>query len=271
MAALRVGVAGVGGRMGVMIAVDVLNRPETSLSAGSARPGSANEGKDIGAIAGSEPLGVAATSDPAELLGSSDVVIDFTLPAQTVALAEQSAAGPRVPLVIGTTGLSSNDEAALEAASRSVPIVFAPNMSLGVTILNALVEQVAATLGEEYDIEIVEMHHGRKIDAPSGTAVSLGRAAARGRGGNLDEMAVWSREGHTGAREAGKIGFATLRGGDVVGEHTVIFAGPGERVEIGHKAAGRHIFAGGAVRAALWLAGREPGLYTMRDVLGLSG
>ncbi len=270
MAALRVGVAGIGGRMGVMIALDVLNRPETSLSAGSARPGSANEGKDLSAFVGGDPLNVTATSDPAKLLADSDVVIDFTLPAQTIALAERSAAGPAVPLVIGTTGLSADEEAALSAAAQSVPIVFAPNMSLGVTILNALVEQVAATLGDDYDIEIVEMHHGRKIDAPSGTAVGLGRAAARGRGGNLDNMAVWSREGHTGARETGKIGFATLRGGDVVGEHTVIFAGPGERVEIGHKAAGRHIFAGGAVRAALWLAGRKPGLYTMRDVLGLS-
>jgi 4-hydroxy-tetrahydrodipicolinate reductase len=172
-------------------------------------------------------------------------------------------------LVIGTTGLAPAETAAIEGFARQTPIVWAPNMSLGVNLLLGLVEQVAASLGPDWDIEIVEMHHRNKVDAPSGTALGLGRAAAKGRGVVLDEVAVRSRDGLTGAREAGTIGFATLRGGDVIGDHTVVFAGNSERVELTHKATDRRVFAKGAVRAALWLRGKPAGLYGMKDVLGL--
>ncbi|MGB1026163.1 MAG: 4-hydroxy-tetrahydrodipicolinate reductase, partial [Rhodospirillaceae bacterium] len=172
-------------------------------------------------------------------------------------------------LVIGTTGLDDTQQGLVADASRTVPVLQAPNMSIGVNLLFALTQKVAAILGEEYDIEIVEMHHRRKVDAPSGTALGLGRAAAEGRGVNLASMSDRVRDGHTGAREAGRIGFATLRGGDVVGDHSVIFAADGERVELTHKAANRSIFASGAVRAALWLENQPPGLYSMLDVLDL--
>ena len=173
-------------------------------------------------------------------------------------------------LVVGTTGLDANTQAAVEAAAKSAPLVQAPNMSLGVNLLMALVEQAAAKLGPEaYDIEIVEMHHRHKVDAPSGTALGLGEAAAKGRGVDLSDARVSVRDGHTGPREEGTIGFATLRGGDVAGDHTVIFAAEGERLELGHRASNRGVFAQGALRAALWAAGKQPGLYSMKDVLGL--
>jgi len=171
--------------------------------------------------------------------------------------------------IIGTTGLTAEHEAALELASRHCQVVYAPNMSVGVNLLLALTEKVAAVLGDDYDIEVVEMHHRHKVDAPSGTALGLGKAAAKGREIAHGEAAVYAREGHTGARPAGKIGYATLRGGDVVGEHTVIFAGDGERIEIGHRASDRKIFAAGAIRAAIWARKQDYGLYSMRDVLGL--
>ena len=209
------------------------------------------------------------TDDLAAVL-ACDVAIDFTQPEATLAYAARAAAHG-TSLVIGTTGLNAEQEAALAEHARSTAIVYAPNMSLGVNLLLAVVEQVSAALDDAWDIEIVEMHHNRKVDAPSGTALGLGRAAATGRGRVFDEVAVLSREGMTGPREQGQIGFATLRGGDVIGDHTVVFAGAGERVEIGHKASGREVFAAGAVRAARWAAGREPGLYSMRDVLGIGG
>ena len=264
----RVGVAGVGGRMGGMLVRQTLETPGAVLAAGSVRPGSADEGRDVGEICALGALGVAATGDPAALFAASDAVIDFTLPGAVAAHAAAAGAAG-TPWIVGTTGLDAAGEAALERAARTAPVVFAPNMSLGVNLLFALVEQVARALDESFDIEIVEMHHNRKIDAPSGTALGLGRAAARGRGVDFAEAAVLSREGHTGAREPGRIGFAALRGGDVVGDHSVVFAGPGERVEIAHRAAGRHIYAAGAVRAARWATGRAPGLYDMADVLGL--
>ena len=203
------------------------------------------------------------------MFAAADVVIDFTVPAATATHAAM-AAQAGTAMVIGTTGLSAEQQAAVDAAAAKVPVVQAGNMSLGVNLLVGLAKQAAAILGPDYDIEVVEMHHKHKIDAPSGTALMLGKAAAEGRGIDHDASAVMSREGHTGPRPDGTIGYATLRGGDVVGDHTVIFAGPAERIELTHRAGGRDIFARGAVRAALWCEGKAPGLYSMRDVLGLS-
>ncbi len=265
--ALAVGVFGSTGRMGRMVTKAVTDADGMTVKKAADRPGSAHLGADIGDLAGVGALGVAVTDDVDAVLGV-DVAIDFTLPEATLTHAARAAASG-TPLVIGTTGLSNAQEAILAEHARTTAIVYAPNMSLGVNLLLAVVEQVSAALDEAWDIEIVEMHHNRKVDAPSGTALGLGRAAAKGRGRSFDDVAVLSREGHTGAREQGQIGFATLRGGDVIGDHTVIFAGAGERVEIGHKASGRDVFAAGAVRAARWVAGRAPGLYTMRDVLGI--
>ncbi|MEQ8586541.1 MAG: 4-hydroxy-tetrahydrodipicolinate reductase [Thalassobaculaceae bacterium] len=266
--ALRVGIFGSTGRMGRMVARAVAEADGMTVAAGADRPGSADLGADLGLLAGLGSLGVAVTDQIDTVLGT-DVAIDFTLPDATLAHAGRAAA-LGTPLVIGTTGLSAEQEAELARHAETTAIVYAPNMSQGVTLLLSVVEQVAAALDDAWDIEIVEMHHNRKVDAPSGTALGLGRAAARGRGRTFEDVSVLSREGETGPRERGQIGFATLRGGDVVGDHTVIFAGAGERIEIGHKAGGREVFASGALAAARWVAGRQPGLYTMRDVLGLA-
>ena len=196
-------------------------------------------------------------------------MIDFTAPAATTAYAELAAQN-QVIHVIGTTGLGADHIAAIERAARHTAVVFAPNMSLGVTLLTGLVEQVARALDADYDIEVLEMHHRRKVDAPSGTALALGRAAAAGRQAALDDVAQKVRDGHTGARRRGDIGFATLRGGDVVGDHTVIFAAEGERIELTHKASSREVFARGAIKAALWARDKGAGLYGMKDVLGLA-
>ena len=267
MAEVRIAIAGAAGRMGRMLAAEVARTPGAVVTAGSEPAGSNATGGDIGELAGIGRSGVAVTTDPSVLFDRADVAIDFTAPAATVAHAALAAAAGK-GLVIGTTGLSAGDRQAIAAAAAGAPIVLAPNMSLGVNLLMALVEQVAATLDPDYDIEIVEMHHRHKVDAPSGTALGLGEAAARGRGMRLEDAGVRARDGHTGARERGTIGFAALRGGDVVGDHTVVFAAGGERLELTHRAASREIYARGAVRAALWLAGRPPGLYDMMDVLG---
>lgn len=264
---LGVGVFGSTGRMGRMVTKAVTDADGMAVVAGADRAGSADIGADLGVLAGVGSLGVMVT-DRIDAALAGDVAIDFTLPAATLAHAARAAA-LKTPLVVGTTGLSAEQEAELAEHARSTAIVYAPNMSLGVNLLLALIERVSASLDDGWDIEIVEMHHNRKVDAPSGTAIGLGRAAAKGRGRAFDDVAVLSREGHTGPREKGQIGFATLRGGDVIGEHTVIFAGAGERVEIGHRASGREVFAAGAVRAARWVAGRPAGLYTMRDVLAI--
>jgi 4-hydroxy-tetrahydrodipicolinate reductase len=267
MAGTRIGIAGCGGRMGRMLVAEIAGTEGAVLAGGiDTAPGIA--GSDLGALAAIGPAGILAGSDPARLLESCDVVIDFTIPAATMRLAGL-AAGSGTAMVIGTTGLDAAQTAAVEAAARRIAIVTAPNFSLGVNLLLGLVEQAAARLGPDYDIEIVEMHHRLKLDAPSGTALGLGQAAARGRGRALDEIRAGARDGITGPRAAGTIGMAALRGGDVVGDHIVVFAGIGERVELSHKAADRRIFARGAVRAALWLAGRPPGRYGMNDVLGL--
>ena len=263
----RIGVFGANGRMGRMLVKAIGENPDTTLVAAGVRAGSADLGADSGSLAGLPATGLATTDRIAEIL-AADVAIDFTLPDATLVHAA-AAAEAGTPFVTGTTGLSAGQEAGLARLAARVPLVYAPNMSVGVNLLLALVERVAATLGEPWDIEIVEMHHNRKVDAPSGTAVGLGRAAAQGRGRRFEDVAVLSREGHTGPRIPGQIGFATMRGGDMIGEHTVVFAGPAERIELGHRAGGRHIFANGAVAAARWTAGRQPGLYSMRDVLGV--
>jgi 4-hydroxy-tetrahydrodipicolinate reductase len=239
-----------------------------TLSGGLEPKGSPHVGADMGALAGLGQLGVPITDDPLALFTRIDGIVDFTVPAASVALCEL-AAQARIVHVIGTTGIDAAGEAKIGAAARHARIVKSGNMSLGVNLLAALVKKVAAALGEDFDIEVLEMHHRHKIDAPSGTALLLGKAAAEGRGIDLKARSIRARDGHTGARPSGDIGFATLRGGSVVGEHTVMFAGPAERIELTHKAESRDIFARGAVKAALWAIDKKPGLYSMADVLGL--
>ncbi|MCP5365762.1 MAG: 4-hydroxy-tetrahydrodipicolinate reductase [Hyphomicrobiales bacterium] len=265
---MRIGITGCAGRMGRMLVETVLATDGVTLAGGTESPNHAVLGADLGALAGRAPTGLIVTDDVAGLCSAADVIIDFTAPAASARHA-QLAAQSGVAFVCGTTGLDGGQKAALKTASGVIPVVFAANMSVGVNLLQGLTRRVAALLGEDYDIEIVEMHHKHKADAPSGTALALGQAAADGRRIALDTASVRVRDGHTGPRADGSIGFATLRGGDVVGEHTVIFAGPGERIELSHKAASRTIFANGAVRAAKWIAGRPAGLYSMHDVLGL--
>jgi 4-hydroxy-tetrahydrodipicolinate reductase len=232
------------------------------------RAGHAWIGQDVGVAMGGPEMGVRVTDDPLEAFVDAQAVIDFTAPAATVEFAAL-AAQARAVHVIGTTGLAGADLAKIEAAARHAVIVRAGNMSLGVNLLVRLTQKVAAALDEDFDIEIVEAHHRAKVDAPSGTALMLGEAAAEGRGVRLDEAADRGRDGMTGARKPGHIGFAAIRGGDIVGEHDVIFAGPGERVVLRHVATDRGIFARGALRAALWGQDRKPGQYDMMDVLGL--
>jgi 4-hydroxy-tetrahydrodipicolinate reductase len=265
---MRIGIVGCGGRMGQMLVREVLATAGATLSGGTERSGADAVGRDIGQMIGGDALGVAVGCDASELFAASDAVIDFTAPAATVLHAEL-AAEKRCALIVGTTGLSPDQEQALRQAATRTRIVWSANMSVGVNLLLALVEKVAATLAEDYDIEVVEMHHRHKVDAPSGTALALGKAAAAGRGVRLDDVKQAVRDGHTGARPRGEIGFATLRGGDVVGDHDVIFAADGERLILGHKASSRQVFAKGAVRAALWAKDKPAGLYSMKDVLGL--
>lgn len=264
----RIGIAGVTGRMGKALVQATTARDDCALAGGLVRTGSRAAGKDLGTLAGLDPAGVTATTDTAAFFAAADVVIDFTLPDATAFLARE-AVQHRTPLVIGTTGLSPSEMDEIRAAARAIPVLWSANMSVGVTLLAALVEQAARTLDAGFDIEILEMHHRHKVDAPSGTALLLGRAAAAGRGVSLDDRAIYAREGHTGPRAEGSIGFATLRGGDVVGEHSVILAGTGERITLSHAAGRREIFAEGAVRAAVWLKHQPPGLYAMKDCLGL--
>lgn len=270
MADMRLIVAGAGGRMGRTLLKAIAETKGLTLAGAVEAPGSAVIGRDAGELAGLGKNGIAVAADPAPLLGAADGLIDFTSPAATVALAELLAKRPRFVHVIGTTGIDGENDKLIAVAAKNAVIVKSGNMSLGVNLLAALTRRVAKTLGEEFDIEILEMHHNKKVDAPSGTALMLGRAAAEGRGVNLDQRAVKGREGHTGARGAGDIGFAALRGGTVIGEHSVIFAGPAERIELAHRAEDRMIFARGALHAALWARDKKPGLYSMADVLGLA-
>jgi len=265
---LKIGIVGVGGRMGQMLVRQVTATEGCRVAGATEREGSPLLGKDAGDIAGVGSLGVSVVDDPAAMIANIDAVVDFTIPAATAEHARLAAQAEAI-LIAGTTGLDAEQEKAVTLAARHVPVVRASNFSVGVTLLMALTEQVARILGpDDYDIEILEMHHRHKVDAPSGTAISLGEAAAMGRGVDLAAVRQAVRDGHTGARPKGQIGFATLRGGDVAGDHTVIFAADGERVELGHKASSRQVFAAGAVRAALWARGKPSGLYNMRDVLG---
>jgi 4-hydroxy-tetrahydrodipicolinate reductase len=268
MSDMRLIVAGAGGRMGRTLVRAIAETKGLALAGALEGAGSPYLGQDSGLLSGIGANGIAIGGDAAALLDTADGIIDFTVPQATTALAALAAKHGAVH-VIGTTGLSVADEAAIGAAATRAAIVKSGNMSLGVNLLAALVKRVAQTLDEDFDIEVLEMHHSRKVDAPSGTALLLGRAAAEGRGVDLAGKSVRARDGHTGARRAGDIGFATLRGGSVVGDHTVIFAGPAERIELSHKAEDRMIFARGALKAALWAKGRKPGLYSMMDVLGL--
>ena len=259
---------GVAGRMGRELVRAVHDMPGCVVGGAAEAPGSVAIGADIGTLAGMAPLGHNVTDDALELFTRVDGIIDFTAPKASVEFAGL-AANARIVHVIGTTGFSEADEAAIRAAARHATIIKAGNMSLGVNLLAAITQKIAAVLDEDYDIEIVEMHHGQKVDAPSGTALMLGAAAASGRGISLADRSAKARDGHTGQRRRGDIGFASLRGGDVVGDHTIVFAGPGERIELTHRASNRSIFARGAVKAALWGRTQRPGLYAMKDVLGL--
>lgn len=269
MSDMRLAVVGAAGRMGRMLVKTIVETEGCALVGASERPGSDAIGQDAGVRAGLPALGVAIVDDPRLAIDTAEAVIDFTTPEATKALAALCAERG-VAHIVGTTGLSAEDFAVLRTAAEGCCIVQSGNMSLGVNLLAGLARQVARTLGPEFDVEIVEMHHRHKVDAPSGTALLLGEAAAQGRGIDLAERAVRARDGHTGPRNPGDIGFATLRGGSVVGEHTVIFAGAGERIELRHVAEDRSLFAAGAVKAALWARGRPPGFHSMADVLGLS-
>ena len=266
---LKVAVAGAGGRMGNANIRAVLQTPGLQLHSAFDRVGAPAIGKDAGELVGVERLGVPVVDRVEAALDGAQAIIDFTAPASSMALAQAAAARGLVH-IIGTTGCSPEDDDAIAAAARAgARIVKAGNFSLGVNLLLGLVEQAARAL-PGFDVEILEMHHNKKVDAPSGTALMLGEAAARGRNVTLADHSVRVRDGHTGAREAGTIGFATLRGGNVIGEHRVILAGPSERIELGHIADNRALFAEGAVRAALWAAGQPPGFYSMADVLGFN-
>jgi len=268
MADMRLAVAGAGGRMGRTLVKAIADSKGMTLVAALEDARSPLIGWDSGTLAGMGENGIKLAGDPASLMDRIDGVIDFTAPVATVVLAELCASHGKVQ-IIGTTGTSAADDARIKDAARKAVIVKSGNMSLGVNLLAALVKRVAKTLDSSFDVEIVEMHHNQKVDAPSGTALLLGRAAAEGRGIEFDKHAVKSREGYTGVRKPGDIGFSALRGGSVVGEHSVIFAGTAERIELTHKAEDRMIFARGALHAALWARTQKPGLYSMADVLDL--
>jgi 4-hydroxy-tetrahydrodipicolinate reductase len=269
MADMRLVILGAGGRMGRTLVKTVADTAGAVVVGAVEQPGSPLIGQDAGVLAGLPANGIKLTGDLKPLLAGADGILDFTVPAATVA-ACALAAEAGVVHVVGTTGLSADDMGKLKAAAARATIMQSGNMSLGVNLLAALVRRVARALDEDFDIEVVEMHHNRKIDAPSGTALMLGQAAAQGRSVDLEKRSARGRDGITGARKRGDIGFAALRGGTVVGEHSVIFAGPAERVELTHRAEDRMLFARGAVKAALWARGKPPGLYSMADVLGLA-
>ncbi|MBI5185570.1 MAG: 4-hydroxy-tetrahydrodipicolinate reductase [Nitrospinae bacterium] len=268
---VRVVVAGAGGKMGRNIAVAAHNTQGVELAGGTEMEGSGLIGRDIGELAGIGPIGKTVLADfrAAMQKGNADMAIDFTAPEATIrhlAAAVELKKG----MVIGTTGMEKSHQEEIKRASEKIPIVFAPNMSVGINLMLRLVCEAANALGEEYDIEIIEAHHRLKKDAPSGTAMKLAEELARATNKNLDEAGVFARKGMIGARKRGEIGIQTIRAGDIIGDHTVLFGGLGERIEITHRASSRETFALGAVRAALWLEGRAPGLYSMMNVLGFS-
>ena len=265
---LAVAVAGAAGRMGRMLVQAVQADSAARLTGALERSGDANVGSDAGTVAGIGETGVRIEDTIERALADSEVCIDFTLPAPTVEHVKACRARSRA-MVIGTTGMSVGQVSTIEEAARDIAIVHAPNMSVGVNLCFRLLAIAARTLGDSVDIEIVEAHHRNKVDAPSGTAVRMGEVVAGELGRDLAECAVYGREGHTGVRDRATIGFETIRAGDIVGEHTVMFVGDGERIELTHRASSRANFAAGALRAAHWVAGAKPGLYDMGDVLGL--
>ncbi|MFO7276923.1 MAG: 4-hydroxy-tetrahydrodipicolinate reductase [Pseudomonadota bacterium] len=262
---IRAAIIGATGRMGLAIARAASRSSDVRITAAVASPSSDKRGRDLGELAGCGTLGVPVDTQIDAVLERADVVIDFSQPAATSANVAACRA-MRKPLLVGTTGFAAELERAFDAAAKEIPLLVAPNTSIGVTLLIELVRQAAAALPREFDIEIVEAHHRGKKDAPSGTALALGRAAAQGRGVSLDDVAVKNRA-DSGPRRDGDIGFAVVRGGDIVGEHSVLFAGDGEQLTLTHRATDRAIFAQGALRAAVWLAGQPPGRYSMRDFL----
>ncbi|MBT3991233.1 MAG: 4-hydroxy-tetrahydrodipicolinate reductase [Rhodospirillaceae bacterium] len=264
---MKIGIVGCAGRMGQMLVQEVTNTDGCELTGGTEGPGNPALGSDVAAHAGLSACGLEISEDAAALFAAADVIIDFTLPVATPHHLEL-AKTHNTALILGTTGHDADGLALIEAAAKDITIVKAMNFSIGVNVLFALTEQLSGILDDDYDIEIMEMHHKHKVDAPSGTAIGLGEAAAKGRGVKLDDVSARGRDGITGARNKGDIGFTSLRGGEVVGEHTVVYAGDSERVELVHKAASRGIFSKGAVRAASWTEGQAPGLYDMLDVLG---
>ncbi len=268
MAATRVVITGASGRMGSHLLRAAAESDGAELVAALDRPGSDAIGRDAGELAGTGPLGVTVAADLEALLEGADAVIDFTRPEATPGYARQCAEAG-VALVVGTTGFDDEQRGVLEAAAGRIPVVLAPNMSIGVNLTFQLLEWVARALGDDYDVEIVEAHHRNKVDAPSGTARRMGEVVAGALDRDLEASAVYGRQGHTGVRDRETIGFETIRAGDIVGEHTVLFAGAGERVEIAHKATSRMTFASGGIRAARWVVGQAPGLYDMQDVLDL--
>jgi 4-hydroxy-tetrahydrodipicolinate reductase len=268
MADMKLAVMGAAGRMGRELIRQVHAIDGCTVAGAVAPRGSIAVGQDAGLLVGLGRIGTLITDDPLDIVAKVDGILDFTNPAATVEFAGL-AANARIVHVIGTTGCSETDEAKIRAAARHATIIKAGNMSLGVNLLTAVTKKIAQALDEDFDIEVLEMHHKHKVDAPSGTALMLGQAAADGRNISLKDRSVRVRDGHTGARRRGDIGFATLRGGNIVGTHTVIFAGESETIEVTHRATDRAIFARGAVKAALWGRGKGPGLFTMNDVLGL--
>jgi 4-hydroxy-tetrahydrodipicolinate reductase len=268
MTDMRLVVVGAGGRMGRTLIRAIAETKGCVLAAAIEREGHPDLGKDAGVLSGTEPANVRLSWDAPAAFAKADGVLDFTVPEATIAFAAL-AAQARIVHVAGTTGLAAEDMTKIEAAARHAVIIRSGNMSLGVNLLASLVKQAAAALGPEFDVEIIEMHHRHKVDAPSGTAYLLGEAAAKGRGIELASHSVSGRHGLPGARREGDIGFAAVRGGSVTGDHSVIFAGPRERVVLSHHAEDRSLFAAGALRAVLWGRGQKPGLYSMADVLGL--
>lgn len=265
---MKIGITGISGRMGREIANLVEQDPIAQLSSGLVRQGNTFDGVDLGEFLGNEKNNRKITSNIDEFFQNCDAVIDFSSPALSLLCAQKAANYSKI-MVCGTTGFSDDEKNKLVEYSKNCVIIWSSNMSVGVNLLAGLVEKVSAILREDYDIEIVEMHHRNKVDSPSGTALSLGAAAAKGRNVNLKDSGVMSRVGTNIKRKKGEIGFAALRGGDVVGDHSVIFAGDGERIELSHKASQRSVFASGAVRAAIWGSSKKSGFYMMKDVLGL--
>jgi 4-hydroxy-tetrahydrodipicolinate reductase len=265
---LRIAVAGVSGRMGKIIVEAISKTDGVEVGAATVRPNSPALGQEVGGMCGLPVIDVCAVDNLDEALGDFDVLIDFTSPAATIEhIATCIGAGKK--MVIGTTGFTDDQKQTIAEASKKIPIVFAPNMSIGVNLCLKLLEQAAKVIGEDSDVEIIEAHHRHKKDAPSGTALKMGEVIAQALGRDLDEVAVYGREGQTGARDGKTIGFESIRAGDIVGDHTVMFAGDGERIEITHKSNSRMTYAAGSVKAAQWLQDKKKGLYDMQDVLGL--